>query len=194
MYKKEDLHIAILKYGKDKLETGVTFEQIYSYIKNEGYEVSEERMETYLFGNYEPMERKDNTNPMKAMREGAKFTLSVESTFRLIEHDEFKSANRSSRIATYFATAALAVSILSAWASIHLSNKQLNTATVINKKQLTKILQLKYDDKNIINNAEEIIKYQKLIINELQHSNKLSRSTKKPNKALNSDAQKTRAR
>lgn len=46
--KKEDLHIAILKYGQDKLETGVTFDELYSHI-NRSYKVSTERMEAYFF-------------------------------------------------------------------------------------------------------------------------------------------------
>ena len=211
---KEDLHIEILKYGKDKLETGVTFDELRTHIKNLGYEVSEYRMRHYLNDNYVIMENEYQGQPWEAMDKGLKFTLSVESTFRLIEYNEFKSANRSSRIATRFATAALLVSIASAWASIHFSMKQLDSETIINTNQLSELLKLKYDDKNIDKNTKTMINNQNLIIQELQNhktpegivnnqkniikalqvNRKLLEATKKPKQALNSDAQKTRAR
>lgn len=161
MSEKEDLHIAILKYGEDRLECGVTFEELCTHIKNKGYEVSEYRMRHNMINCYEVMEQKHQGSPWDAMDEGLKFSLSFESTFRLIEYKEFKSANKSSRIATIFATAALVVSIFAAFASIYFSNKQLNTPTTISSDQLDKITKLKYDDSNINKTLQSVVEQQK---------------------------------
>ncbi len=167
MRKKEDLHIAILKYGEDKLESGVTFVELCTYIKNQGYKVSDYRMRHNMSDNYVVMEQEHQGSPWEAMDDGLKFSLSVESTFRLIEYREFKSANKSSRTATRFATAALGMSILSAFLSIYFSNKQLNTPTNISSDQLTRIIELKYDDSNINKTLELIVTQQKILTDKI---------------------------
>jgi len=86
----EDLHVAILQFGKDRLESGVTFEDVHNHIVTAGYNVSKERMETYIFQTYEPLDRNQNADPLKYLRLGEKFSLTIESTFRLIEYEEFK--------------------------------------------------------------------------------------------------------
>ena len=163
----------------------MTNDELYSHITEQGYDVSEERMKAYFWDNYETLDREKRGSPSEAINEKLKFSLTVESTFRLIEYEEFKSANKRSRIATYFATAALVVSIFSAGASIHFSKKQLNTATTINEPQLTELLQLKYDGGNINKKIEEIISYQKLLLNERKkNKGELLNQTKKPNKKI----------
>ena len=166
--KKEDLHIALLKFGRDKLENGITFEELCQHIKNRGYEVSDERLKAYFWDNYETLDRQERGSPSKAIEKGLKFSLTVESTFRLIEYEEFKSANRSSRIATRFATAALIVSILAIAFSIYFSNKQLDVSTKIDQDQLNRILQLKFNDSKINQSLAEIIEMQKLQVEQLK--------------------------
>jgi hypothetical protein len=131
---KEDLHIAILKFGRaqDRLENGITFEELKDHINKRGYDVNEERLKAYFSESYETIDRKKRGNPLKAIEEGLRFSLSIESTFRMIDYEEFKCANRNSRIATRFATAALLVSILSTGFSIYFSNKQIDSSTKIN--------------------------------------------------------------
>ncbi len=133
--KKEDLHIAILKFGRDKLEEGVTFDEFKKHVRAGGYDVSKDRLESYFWGNYEPLDRLERGRPQEATNRGSKFSLTVESTFRLIEFEEFQSANRSSRIATWFATAALVVSIIAAGTSIYFSMKQLESASEIDQEE-----------------------------------------------------------
>ena len=181
--KQDDLHIAILKYGRDKLEVGVTFEELSSHIKKLGYKVSNKRMENYFWDNYEPLDWKERGNPASGIKKRSRFSLTVESTFRLIEYEEFKSANKSSRVAIYFAIAALVVSISATLVSISLSQKQLKSPTTIDQDQLTNILQLKYDNSAIEQKVEEIIKQQKLLLDEMKAVNKeLVNKAKKYNK------------
>ncbi len=143
--KREDLHIALLKYGRDKLENGITFEELREHIRNRGYEVSDDRLKNYVVWNYESLDRQGRSNPLEAIEKGQKFSLTVESTFRMIEYEELKSANHRSRIATGFATAALVVSFVAAICSIYFSDKQLDASTKIDQDQLDRILQLECD-------------------------------------------------
>ena len=166
--KREDFHIALLKFGRDKLENGITFEELCEHIKNRGYEVSDERLKAYFWDNYEILDREERGNPSEAIKKGLKFSLTVESTFRLIEYEEFKSANRSSRIATGFATAALIVSIVATGFSIYFSNKQLNASTKIDQDQLNRILQLEFDGSKINQSLAEVIEIQKLQMEQLK--------------------------
>ena len=76
--KKEDLHIALLKFGRDKLENGITFEELCEHIKNSGYEVSDERLKAYFWDNYETLDRQERGNPSEAIKKGLKFSLTVE--------------------------------------------------------------------------------------------------------------------
>ena len=95
-----------------------------------------------------------------------KFSLTVEATFRLIEYEEFQSANRSSKKATYWAAGALGVSaflaIVSIIFSVYFFNKQLDSPTKIEQDQFDKIIQLQFDASKIEQSIEEIVELQKL--------------------------------
>ena len=86
----------------------------------------------------------------------------------MIDYEEFKSANRNSRIATRFATAALLVSIVSTCFSIYFSNEQIDSKTKINQGQLNKILQLKVDEREITQRLAEVLERQKLQFDQLK--------------------------
>ena len=180
---REDLHIALLKYGRNRLEDGITFEQLREHIKNRGYKVSDERLKAYFWDNYETLDRQERGSPQGAIEKGLRFSLTVESTFRLIEYEEFKSANRSSRIATGFATAALIVSIVAAGFSIYYSNKQLGASAKIDPDQLERILQLEFDGGRINQRLEELIELQRLQTEQLKEK-KADQQEKKPNKKM----------
>ena len=160
--KNEDLHITLLKFGKDHLEFGVTFQQLQGHIKKRGFDIEEKRLQDYFVENYRSLEITRRGHPIGAADEGLRFSLTVDSTFRLIEHEELKRANQSSRIATYFATAALLVSFIAASFSIYFSNKQLESSTKIDQEQFSQILQLEFDGSKLSQSLEEIIEMQKL--------------------------------
>ena len=182
--KKKDLHIALLKFGRDKLEFGVTFEEFCTHMKDCGYDISIERLALYFWDNYRAFKLEDrpNNSSPESFTTGAKFSLTVEATFRLIEYEEFESANRNSTIATIFAIAALSVSIYSAVYSIRLSQKQLETPTKIDHQQLSKILRLEFDSNNIDQRLEEMIEMQKL----QQQVQEKKAEQEEPNESLNS--------
>ncbi len=185
MSEKDDLHIAILKYGKDRLEKGITFRELYDYIKEKGYEVSEYTIKSCMGSSYETLEQKYRPLGFSDFgKKEIKFTLTIESTFRLIEYEEFKSANKNALSATRFATSAIFVSIVALVISIYYSSKQLSTATKINDEQLDKIIQLKYDDSSANKKLEEIIKNQKLLIdNQKENIKAILRKNITPNQS-----------
>ena len=185
--KREDLHIALLKYGQDKLENGISFEELREHIKNRGYEVSDKRLRDHFRDNYDALDQQaQGGDSFGAIEKGLKFALSVESTFRLIEYEEFKNANRSSRIAIGFATAALIVSIVATCFSIYFSNKQLDASTKIDQNQLNRILQMEFDGSNINERLKDVIEMQKLQIEQLKE--RKTDQQEEPNKANSSDA------
>ena len=165
--KQDDLHISILKFGKDRHEEGVTFSALTSHLESLGHKVSPHRLEFYFFDTYEALDPKKRGNSAVMAEQDVPCGLTIDSTFRLIEYEELLHANRSSKIATYFASAALIVSIATASASIYFSKKQLNADTILSQDQLTEILQLRYDDGNLILILEEMIKSQGLILEEV---------------------------
>ena len=163
MHKKKDLHIAILQYGKDRLESGVTFEELRRHIAEAGYTVSTERLGRYFWDSYETLDLDKRGNSADMLDPEVRSSLRVESTFRIIEYQEFVNANRSSVIAMTFATAALVVSIISAFMSIYYSNEQLNSAVTIDQDQLNDILKISFDDDEINRKLAQIIQYQELL-------------------------------
>ncbi len=181
---KEDLHIFILKYGRDKLESGATFDGLCEHLKNHGYDVGTERAAKYFWDNYEAFERKDipDTSGSGSFKKGAKFSLTVEATFRLIEYEEFKSANRSSLTATRYATAALVVSIVAAGMSLYFSNKQLESSTTINSDQFERLIELKYDDSNISKTLQLIVEQQKFFYENIIENQRKPNVATEPNK------------
>lgn len=82
----------------------------------------------------------NRSNYIREFREGkeVELSLSVEDEFRLLEYTELKEARKASRQATYFATAALFVSLIATVSSISFSYKSsisdINIPTGIEKK------------------------------------------------------------
>jgi hypothetical protein len=82
----------------------------------------------------------NRSNYIREFREGkeVELSLSVEDEFRLLEYTELKEARKASRQATYFATAALVVSVVATVSSIGFSYKSsisdINIPTEIEQK------------------------------------------------------------
>ena len=162
--KRDNLHITILKYGRDKYEAGVKFSDLTNHLKKLDYKVSPHRLEFYFYETYESIDPRKRGNSGTMVAEDVPCALRIESTFRLIDYEELQHANKSSKRATYWASAALAVSIISSISSIYYSRQQMSTPTTIDKNQVAEILQMKYDDHNISQKMEEILKNQELIL------------------------------
>jgi len=169
----DDIHLRVLNFANEN-PSGITIAQLKSEFPDDFYWLQREIHNKNLFTQGE-------RNPYQ---EGGKLYLTFEDRFRLLEHEELKSANQSSKTATYFATAALAVSIFSAGASVYFSLNQEETQTLLNKDQLEQLLSIK---------NEEINKQFQSLINKQEETTKAIEKSKvlpenSPNKILESDS------
>ena len=147
--KKDDLYIAILKHGYDKVREGVTYNSTKQHLKKLGYDVGAHDVGADDVGTddgalYYRLFHETFTHP-----KGKKFNhtitletkcfIDMDAYFKLVEYTELKEARRSSKIATYFAIAAIVISIVAMVISIYFSYKQLKSPTKIETTQFEKI-------------------------------------------------------
>lgn len=166
MIKKDDLYIAIIKYGADKLETGVRLTEIQSHIEKIGHKVTKGRLERIAYEIYIPLDDKLHYgdqyrgNALTYLRDDNLICLSVESKFRLVEHIELQEARKSSNYAMWAAIIAIVISIITGLSSIYYSKKQIETSTTIDTAQFEKIKGMKVNSSSLDSNLHIIIEQQ----------------------------------
>ncbi|GAB5478810.1 MAG: hypothetical protein Marn2KO_22770 [Marinobacter nauticus] len=119
MSSDQGIYIRALKFGASK-ET-FTIQQL---TENLGLTEQQEFRLVVQLSNKEIFFH-NRSNYIREFREGkeVELSLSVEDEFRLLEYTELKEARKASRQATYFATAALIVSVIATISSIGFSYK-----------------------------------------------------------------------
>lgn len=75
--KRENLHIAILKFGRDKYEVGVKFSDLTSHLEKLKYKVSRHRLEYYFFETYEAINPRKRGNSGTMAAEDVPCDLSI---------------------------------------------------------------------------------------------------------------------
>jgi hypothetical protein len=134
MSSDQGIYIRALKFGASK-ET-FTIQQL---TENLGLTEQQEFRLVVQISNKEIFFH-NRSNYIREFREGkeVELSLSVEDEFRLLEYTELKEARKASRQATYFATAALIVSVIATISSIGFSYKSsisdINIPTEIEQK------------------------------------------------------------
>jgi len=160
MTKKEHLFIELLRYGRGNPENGVSFKEVSEFLNKKGHSLTDELLVRHYQDTF------DITDDEGSAYSGHKFILEndhlkgrlrLEAYFRLIEYEEFKSANKSSLRATVFAIIAISISIFATHKSITYSEKQMNSAVSINASQLEELKALRYDDREIKAKLDKII-------------------------------------
>lgn len=114
--KPDDLYIAVLKYGKKNMNEGMTAEDTEKYLNGLGYKFEsiegnahyEKFFRDIFCGSGDQMQIKGSTLYNKK-----KYFMNVEAYFRLLEYTELQEARKSSTRATWFASSALVISIIS---------------------------------------------------------------------------------
>ncbi len=136
--KKDDLYIAILKHGYDKIREGVTKESVMEHLVNLGYVFDTDDMKQLYhrlfhqtFSHHQGIDGR--------VFEKTTCYLEMNAYFNYLEYIELKEARRSSKIATWFASIAIFISIIAMGFSIYFSNKQLKSPTKIETTQFEKI-------------------------------------------------------
>ncbi|MBT6049643.1 MAG: hypothetical protein HOG49_22820 [Candidatus Scalindua sp.] len=138
--KKDDLYIAILKHGYDKIREGVTYNDVRKHLMGLGHDVGPEPKEgaSLCFRLFQ----ENFSDPMGQGRGVTVETtcfINMDAYFRYLEYIELKEARSSSKTATYFAIIAITISIIAMGFSIYFSYKQLISPTKIEAAQFEKI-------------------------------------------------------
>ncbi len=138
--KKDDLYIAILKHGYDKIREGVTYSSVWQYLNGLGYDVGpDDNTPLYHRIFHETFSHQKGKEFRKQIDRDTKCFIDMEAYFQLLEYIELKEARSASKKATYFAFAAIVISIVAMGFSIYFSNKQLKSPTMIEPTQFEKI-------------------------------------------------------
>lgn len=132
---KDDLYIAILKHGRDTLDTGITPKVLAERLEKDGYNLNPDRnFYTRLFRDAFEFDEDIRYDPDRLGR------LKMESYFRLLEHEELNEARQSSRDAQKKAVIAIWISILAMVITIIFSILQFFSSTTIDETQFEKLI------------------------------------------------------
>ena len=135
MKNKEDLYIAVLKFGKANIGKPFKFPALEKHLKDEGYEYEEFALRQFFAALFISLESPHGNDQNAPIGPNQTFFLEQSGYFHLLEFQELESARKSSLQATYFAIIAIFISVASTCISIYYSNKQLNNSTTINIDQ-----------------------------------------------------------
>lgn len=158
--KKKDLYIELLILGKKNLISGITYKQALIQLE----EIIKSNSAKELF-------KKLFNEVFFHPRIGIIYTghgdeercfLKMEGYFRLLEHEELKSARSSSLVATFLAIIAI---IFAGWSTVYEIFFTAPTDIIIQQEQMRKIESLQFDPKIVNSSLENIIENQSKIIN-----------------------------
>lgn len=142
---KEDLYIAVLKYGKENIGKPFLFAELEAHLKGIGYVYDEFALRQFFAALFISLDSPTGNNQNQPIDNNHKFFLEHTGYFNLLEYQELDSARKSSLQATYFAIIAIFISIISTAASIYYSNKQLDNPTTIGHDRLEQLLSIQKD-------------------------------------------------
>lgn len=108
----DDLVISMLRYGKQHLVEGVTYQSTDAHLKQLNYEYEGERFKYLFFKVFDAIDEDDRSrNFAYHIEQKTKQAIKIDSYFNLLEHDELSSARGASRNATIFAGFAIFISV-----------------------------------------------------------------------------------
>ena len=109
---EKNLYIDMIEFGKDKINDGVTFDELEAHLKTKKYNIDRHRLSLYFFSTYDSVDAKDRGSSDKMCKPGVRSSLTIESSFRLLEYSELQEARRSSKVAMWTAISAIILSLL----------------------------------------------------------------------------------
>jgi len=182
MSKKDDLYIQILSYGKMNLGKPIKYSDLLDHLNENNCNYEEFAVRQFfqaLFIN-ENSPRGNDTS--KLPPENGKFYLESHGYFNHLEHEELKSARKSSLVATVIAIFAILISLVSTGFSIYFSQKQLETPVKITEEQ---IRQLELPELSTI--IKTLNRNQNSTLGELKSIQSIIKKTNPPNKKMKAD-------
>ncbi|MFT5700904.1 MAG: hypothetical protein ACI8ZB_003789 [Desulforhopalus sp.] len=142
---KKDIYISILEYGKEKGLEGSTYEEFYQHLMAHGY-LSAEEVER--FNNPQTLgeeEKKKRLNILRLYKDcfsnymGGNRTISLDSYFKLIEHQELVEAQQNAKSARSFSIGAIIVALISILISVVFSILQFHQPILLDANQFNEI-------------------------------------------------------
>ena len=118
MKKNPDLYIEMMRYGSDKVNKGVTYEEIKLFLEKKKFHIHEERLKILFYEVYDAVNPPEGRDAEHQARPDVRSVLSLKSTFHLLEYTQLEEARESSRTSFRLAFGALTISTILAGFSI----------------------------------------------------------------------------
>ena len=123
--KNDDPYISILRFGRDRLGSGLTFNELIDHLEKNVPDYEETPVLFFFAALFVSHARRRGNPPGIRPSENEVYFLNHEGYFKLLEYEELSEARHSSKIATRIAIAAIIISIVSTSASVYFSIKQI---------------------------------------------------------------------
>jgi hypothetical protein len=165
--KNDDLYISILRFGKEHLEQGLTFQKLLDHLDKIKLKYDETSVIVFFNELFMCKRHPEGNNVSQKPKDNEVYFLENEGYFKLLEYEELSEARQSSKKATTIAIIAIVISIIASTFSIYYSNMQLNTPTKIEESQI-KII----SNEKVVETVKDLESTQKQILNQVQQIKK----------------------
>ena len=123
MSRSLNLYEAVLQWGYDNIDAGVTYSDYEKFLSNNDFSLAQPRYAEMFFEFFRPMERNSNS-PNDALSRGERFHLQAEAAFKHLERVELQEAREGARKAIWIAAISMSLTsiigvaqIVIAWTS-----------------------------------------------------------------------------
>ena len=153
---KEDIYLAILRFGKAKGVIGVTYDELYIHLYKNEYITQEEL--AFFNERQKPhgSTRDKWLNICRLFEESFPVTnngrrlMSMDSYFKLIEHQELVDAKNNSLSAKRFSYAAIFIAVIAPTASLYFAYEQSQKPITLSEAQVNILKYQPFDKDQII--------------------------------------------
>jgi hypothetical protein len=144
---EEDIYISILKFAKEKAVDGFDLSELYAHLCDIGHLTQDEfeEMTTKPSNHikYETAVKLDHLQRLAKdsfiiaqTKKSRRYSISTESYFNLLEHQELVEARKGAKTATFLSLSAIMISLISVGWAIYISNKPMH----IDEEQIKSII------------------------------------------------------
>ena len=161
---EDSVYLSILKFGKARGIVGVTYDELYDHLYDEGYITQEEvRFFKKNGRNVDGEQTVKYLNISRLFEESfpvvnnGKRLMSMDSYFKLLEHQELTEAQNNAASAKLFSYIAIGIAILAPVISIGVSLYQSQKPVSLSDEQIEILQPRQFDENDILNSSQRII-------------------------------------
>lgn len=146
---KEDLYIALLRYGKENLSIGRTYNELKKHLEDQGHEFTDGQLKRIFSDAYEfpvGLGALPNGGSYRILDDRIKHNvphlLTLAAYFQLLEYQELTEARKTSRLAMVISIGAVVLTLVIGIASLLLaaSDPEFQTLDPVQLEQLLGVL------------------------------------------------------